>query len=154
MTSIPFLTYIALFFISVIEFSTKARISNLVATSLGIIIFISGIYLRYQALIAFHDSKQKWRSDIDTENIHAVVRTGPYKFVRHPYYLSVMLELLGIALTLNAFKVIVLILLIQASLLWKRILEEESELIKKFGDEYLSYKKQVPIFFSLRSIKK
>jgi len=154
LTFIPFLTYIVLFFISVIEFSLTIRPLNLIATLSGVIIFAWGVYLRYQAIIAFSVNKQKWRNDIDTKNIHAIVRSGPYNFVRHPYYLSVILELCGIALLLNAFTAIIFILLIQVPLLWKRITVEESELIKKFANEYLLYKKQVAILFSLKGRKK
>lgn len=154
LTFIPFLTYIALFFISVIEFSMTVSSLNLIITFLGIFIFALGVYLRYQAIIAFGINKQRWRSDIDTEDIYTIVRSGPYNFVRHPYYLSVILELCGIALSLNAYRAIILILSIQVPLLWKRIRVEESGLVEKFGGKYLSYRKQVCIFLPLRSKQK
>ena len=155
LTSIPFLTYIALFFISVIEFSLSAdRALNYIISVMGIFVIALGVFLRYQAVSVFRDNKQKWVSHIDAENISVLITAGPYKFLRHPYYLSVMLELCGIALVLNSYRAIILIFLIQSPLLYKRIAVEELELSNKFGEQYLLYKKQVMAILPFWSKKK
>ena len=155
LTSIPFLTYIALFFISVIEFSLSADITlNCIISVMGIFFMVLGIFLRYQAVSVFRNNKQKWISHIDAENISVLITVGPYKFFRHPYYLSVMLELCGIALLLNSYKAMIFIFLIQSPLLYKRIVAEESELSNKFGEQYLLYKKQVMAILPFWSKKK
>lgn len=155
LTSIPFFTYIALFFISVIEFSVTSNIAlNCFISVIGVFTFSLGVFLRYQTVSVFRINKQKWISHIDAENIGYLITAGPYKFLRHPYYLSVMLELCGIALLLNSLRAIIFIFLIQAPLLYKRIVVEESELIKKFGEQYFLYKKQIPAILPFRGSKK
>src|SRR3989338_2224568 len=155
LTFIPFLTYIVLFFASVVEFSlTTHKTLNYIISIVGVFALASGILLRYQAVRIFRINGQKWMSHIDAENISALITKGPYKFIRHPYYLSVMLELCGIALFINSFRTIIFIFLIQEPLLWQRIVTEESELIRKFGEQYLLYKKQVPAILLLWSKKK
>lgn len=153
LTYVPTLTYIILCFIFIIEHSRANKQLNLAISLLGILIFTMGVFFRYGAVRTFRTNKQRWISSMDAECINMVIQNGPYRLVRHPYYLSVLLELGGIALLLNAFKTFLLIFLIQAPLLYKRIIIEESELIKKFSDSYLLYKRRVPAIFPLRSKK-
>ena len=89
-TTIPSLTYILIFFISVINFSKTSKILNFTISLSGISIFILGIYLRYQAIRAFSINKQEWSSHIDADHISVLIQSSPYDFIRHPYYLSVI----------------------------------------------------------------
>jgi protein-S-isoprenylcysteine O-methyltransferase Ste14 len=75
---------------------------------------------------------------------------GPYKFIRHPYYLSVIAELSGMAIFLNAFISLFFILVIQGSLLRLRIINEEKELVGRFGEKYLAYKLMIGSMFPKR----
>lgn len=69
-----------------------------------------------------------------------LLREGPYKFLRHPFYTSYMLCWLG---CFAATPSIVLVPLIAglAALYWIAIQREERLLCKIFGDQYLSYRR-------------
>ena len=154
LTAIPFTTYIFFFIISVIEFSNKnAPFLNPLITSIGCFTVMLGITLRYQAIITFKKNNQDWFAHIEAKKINSIIIDGPYKYIRHPYYISVIAELSGIALSLNSFMSLFLILTIQGSLLRMRILEEEKKLLNHFGDEYVTYISKVGSFFPKRRLK-
>lgn len=74
-----------------------------------------------------------------------ILNTGIYSTVRHPQYLGWILAHIGISTILSAgysiFFTPVLVALIY--LISKK---EENELVKEFGEEYMDYKKEVPMF--------
>jgi protein-S-isoprenylcysteine O-methyltransferase Ste14 len=78
-------------------------------------------------------------TDTVVTRVHAtLVTTGPYRFVRHPFYVSVGLLMFAVTLlTANGFiglsGLLVLILLVA------RTPNEEQKLLEKFGDPYRDY---------------
>jgi protein-S-isoprenylcysteine O-methyltransferase Ste14 len=73
----------------------------------------------------------------------ALTFNGPYRFTRNPMYLSLAFLQVGVALLANALWPLVLAI----PVLWlvKRIVidREENYLERKFGEEYLAYKRRV-----------
>jgi protein-S-isoprenylcysteine O-methyltransferase Ste14 len=73
-----------------------------------------------------------------TRKEHFLVTTGPYRFVRHPFYLAFALAMLANSLvTANWFvfvtgAVVFLLLVLRTS-------KEEEKLIERFGDAYWKY---------------
>ena len=75
-----------------------------------------------------------------------LVTTGPYCFVRHPFYVAGAIFLFGISLlTANRFLGLSGLLLIL--LLVLRTSTEEQKLIEKFGDQYRGYMASTGRFF-------
>jgi protein-S-isoprenylcysteine O-methyltransferase Ste14 len=72
-----------------------------------------------------------------------IVRGGPYKFTRNPMYLSLCLLQLAIGFFLNGWTPIVIAVVLWAVLNFGVVLREESYLERKFGEQYLSLKRQV-----------
>jgi protein-S-isoprenylcysteine O-methyltransferase Ste14 len=73
-----------------------------------------------------------------TRRAHTLVTRGPYRWVRHPFYVSAML--LGIGATLGTaswFLPIVGIVFLSLLVLRTRI--EEQKLVDRFGDAYRDY---------------
>ena len=73
-----------------------------------------------------------------TRKEHFLVMTGPYRWVRHPFYVAFALAMLANSLvTANLYVfatgvVVFLLLVIRTS-------KEEEKLIERFGDEYRNY---------------
>lgn len=144
-TILPFFSYIILFFISVIEFSFSK--GNFIVNILfGLILVCFGLCIRYKTFAVFKKYAIPWSSHILPNSIKQVINTGPYKYVRHPYYLSVLLELIGVCIFLGSFMSFFLVLLIQAPLILKRVKLEEAALKEKFSNEYVVYSKNVGKF--------
>ncbi len=73
----------------------------------------------------------------------AVVVRGPFRFSRNPMYLSLTGLYVGIAVSVNALWVLVLLPIALVSITVGVIAREESYLERKFGTEYISYKSRV-----------
>jgi protein-S-isoprenylcysteine O-methyltransferase Ste14 len=73
---------------------------------------------------------------------HKIIRTGPYRIVRHPIYAGILLGVTGTAIALGYFWIICTIFLMLAAFLLK-IRMEEKFLKEEFGEEYTRYKAEV-----------
>jgi len=76
-----------------------------------------------------------------------LLTTGLYSQVRNPMLLGWFVMLLGMGILLNAFSLIFIFtpLFILLNVLYVKTIEEK-EMEKKFGEQYLKYKKSVPTF--------
>jgi protein-S-isoprenylcysteine O-methyltransferase Ste14 len=78
----------------------------------------------------------------------AVVTRGPYRWVRHPYYLAILVLLLGTTVALRAWAALVLFLP-TARITVERARREEHNLRLRFGDAYERYARLVPFMLPL-----
>lgn len=78
---------------------------------------------------------------------HELFQSGPYRFVRNPYYLCNVIEAVGLPLAANAWFAILLSIFLYIPLLILRMILEERALEKKFKSSFIDYKEQVPRIF-------
>jgi protein-S-isoprenylcysteine O-methyltransferase Ste14 len=94
----------------------------------------------------FHSLGRNLTDTVVTRREHTLVTHGPYRWVRHPFYVVGFLGLLAIALmTANWF--IALTGAVVIALLVYRTGTEEAKLIERFGDEYMAYRERTGAFF-------
>jgi protein-S-isoprenylcysteine O-methyltransferase Ste14 len=77
----------------------------------------------------------------------ALVTSGPYRWVRNPMVTGVFAVLAGLGLLLQSIGIVLIWTPAYVLLHWvelKRV--EEPELVRRFGDAYLDYQRQVPMF--------
>ena len=80
----------------------------------------------------------EWSSFLQMRDKHRLVAAGPYTWIRHPIYLSMIGFLTGIALiATNWFLIAVLVVSVVDLLI--RIPKEEQMMIEELGDEYKAY---------------
>ena len=81
---------------------------------------------------------------METNNL---VKEGAYKYMRHPMHLGLFLFPLSFAFLVASPSFILILSPIEILLMLIMIkILEEPEAIRKFGNEYIEYKKQVPMF--------
>jgi len=106
-----------------------------------ILLFLS-IYPVTYGFILLH---KKGNPDGNFENTSALVKTGIYKYIRHPLYLSVFLLGTGVMLKdPGPVQLVLGVINMTAVFLTAKI--EEDEMIKKFKDEYRTYMKESKMF--------
>ncbi|MFA6217128.1 MAG: isoprenylcysteine carboxylmethyltransferase family protein [Candidatus Omnitrophota bacterium] len=149
-TTIPLITYCIIAALAIVEYFSGNRPVNYWISALGFSIFLTGIKLRAAAMKECGDN---WNIHVSAKLVKKIITTGPYQFIRHPYYLAVILELTGFSLISNSYLTVTAVALIQAPFLLTRIKLEEKELLSRFPDIYLHYKKAVNAFLPLRPYK-
>ncbi len=71
-----------------------------------------------------------------------LVTSGPYRWVRHPLYLSMLVALLGLTVALRGVWGVVVVLALFAPAAAYRARLEERALAAKFGPEWEAYARQ------------
>jgi protein-S-isoprenylcysteine O-methyltransferase Ste14 len=107
---------------------------------LGGLALLAGIALQTSFIAAFSrkgTSVEPWKPTT------AIVTTGPYRLTRNPAYLGMALIYIGIALLSDALWVLVPLPMVLAVIDRGVIAREERYLERKFGEEYLAYKRGV-----------
>ncbi|MCE5345035.1 MAG: isoprenylcysteine carboxylmethyltransferase family protein [Bacteroidales bacterium] len=99
----------------------------------------------YVASVGFILLKKKGKPYANFENTSVLVKSGIYRYVRHPLYLSVFLLGTGVMLKdPEPVQFVLGIVNLMAVYITARI--EENEMIAKFGDEYRTYLKESKMF--------
>ena len=80
-----------------------------------------------------------------TRRKHTLITTGPYRWIRHPFYVTLLMFVLATSL-LAANWLMALIGVAVFALLAIRMPIEERKLAERFGDEYLAYKARTGMF--------
>ena len=106
-----------------------------------------GILLVVAAVVLFSGSVGKFRAAgtpvPGNKATTAIVRTGPYRFSRNPIYLAFSLLHLGIAIWVNSLWLVATLIASVTVMTRVVIPREEQYLERRFGAEYLDYKKSV-----------
>lgn len=144
------LIYAIILFSTITEYLLKVKKINYLVSILGGALFIIAFLLRNWAI----KSLNKFHSiNIEIRENHELIRSGMYKYLRHPYYLSIMLEVLSLPLITNSYFTFYFALLSYIPLVLIRAHYEERAMINKFGSEYLKYKSEVYAFSPFKKLK-
>ena len=85
-----------------------------------------------------------WSLHVEMREGHEFVTSGPFAYARHPVYFSMILELLGIGLIVNAWITLAIVFAIFTPTLIARVRIEERALLAQFGDAYGKYMQRTP----------
>ena len=78
---------------------------------------------------------------VETDATQTLVRSGPYKLIRHPAYTAAIITLTSLGLAFNSWIASVVILFVVVGCYVYRIQVEEPALRARFDAEYEAYEK-------------
>ena len=110
---------------------------------------LSVIFLGLAGLLSWTGTRalgQQWRFDAGLSADHELVTIGPYRFIRHPIYCSMLCLALGIGFMVTPWPLLLLstILLIIGTEIRVRI--EDRLLASRFGERFRQYQQCVPAY--------
>lgn len=143
------ITHFIIYMGMIVEYFVLQREINFTVTALGLFMFIASFVIRNQCSKTLGEFRT---IHIEIREKHSLIKQGPYRYVRHPWYSAIMLEVLSLPLIPNAYYTFLVALLIYIPLLLVRVRIEEKALIEKFGKEYIEYKKEVAAFLPIKKM--
>lgn len=136
---LPPILFIICFLLAIIfNFITQIHVIGYPYNWIGIIFLFIGLFISKMSSNHF----QKAKTNINTfDEPDKLITSGMFKYSRNPMYLGFVMALLGISVILGTVSaIIILIMFILITDQWY-IKFEEKMMIKKFGDQYVDYKK-------------
>jgi protein-S-isoprenylcysteine O-methyltransferase Ste14 len=109
------------------------------ARVVGVLICVYGLCF---TLWARRTLAGNWSSDVTFKADHELIKTGPYRFVRHPIYTGLLIMSLGTAIEIGQLHCW-LSVPVTALGFWIKLSQEERLLLRHFPDDYPAYQKQV-----------
>lgn len=107
-----------------------------IVSYLGFVLFFLGLLINWTGILTL---KKQWSAVVIISKDHQLINTGIYKYIRHPIYAAILLELFGLGLGLANWISMLVLVLFNAVSLGYRIYVEEKALEKYFGEAYVHY---------------
>jgi protein-S-isoprenylcysteine O-methyltransferase Ste14 len=104
----------------------------------GAAIMISGIIFRRYAVSSLG---KFFTASVQILKDHELINAGPYRRIRHPAYLGILIMVLGLGIAMANWISLVLCIVLPAIGIMQRIRVEEKELERYFGKQYQDYRK-------------
>lgn len=125
-------------FLSVTEWAylTTNKSELNVVSFIGMVMLLIGIVLRVWSINILG---RHFTATVKVIDKHELIKTGPYKIVRHPSYLGALIAITGCPLFLNNFYTIFFCFFAMMIAYYFRINVEEKTLTLKFGPGYKQY---------------
>ncbi|HUK83888.1 MAG TPA: isoprenylcysteine carboxylmethyltransferase family protein [Verrucomicrobiae bacterium] len=140
-------SFYALFALSVVifggtvaEFFLVKRAYRVEWALVGVLLFVAANVIRISAIRSLG---RYWSLHVEVREQHPFVREGLYRYVRHPAYLSFVLEHIAVPLVGNAWWSLAVTMVVYVPMIVLRLSREEAALVDKFGDLYRAYQQQV-----------
>jgi protein-S-isoprenylcysteine O-methyltransferase Ste14 len=83
-----------------------------------------------------------WSGSVTIKQDHQLIRTGPYRLVRHPIYTGLLLAFAGTALIVAEWRGVLALAIVFAAL-WRKLRLEERWMREQFGEAYVDYARHV-----------
>jgi protein-S-isoprenylcysteine O-methyltransferase Ste14 len=107
--------------------------------AIAAIVCICGLIL---AIWARRTLAGNWSSSVTFKQGHELIRSGPYRFVRHPIYSGILLMLLGLVIQIGRLHGLLGFAVMFVGF-WIKLKQEEQLMLQHFPDQYPLYCKEV-----------
>jgi protein-S-isoprenylcysteine O-methyltransferase Ste14 len=148
---IIWLTIIASIFLGIYISKTDFTINLTYGTqmyNLGIILICIGLIIRWIAIISL---KKFFKVHVNVSQDQKIIKSGIYKFVRHPSYTGSLLSFLGLGVVFNNWLTLIIVFIPVLLAFLYRIKVEEKVLLGAFATSYSEYmmntKKLIPFIY-------
>jgi protein-S-isoprenylcysteine O-methyltransferase Ste14 len=128
---------------AVVWFNPRVHPPDLWRVGVAVACFLPGILLTWTARRALG---RHWRIDAGLDADHRLVRSGPYRFVRHPIYTAMLCSLVGTGFLLTPLPRIAAAFAIAVIGTEIRVRFEDRLLVSRFGEVAKAYQREVAAY--------
>lgn len=139
-----FVLVLLLYFFIPLSYPSITVLQNKVWLALGLILIYAGIGFFSWAYLYLGFVGTLGGASLGLKD--ELITTGPYRYTRNPQYLGILLFLFGFSILTQSLYLI-LFSFLWVILFYVLAVTEEKELEAAFGEEYVKYKKEAPMFF-------
>ena len=125
------------------EFITQNLFNSISLKVTGVLLIVAALIF---LLFTLHSFNKSLRFGMDSKNLGKLITIGVFSISRNPFFVSIILLFIGIALIYGSPFLIIFAVLTIVSIHFF-ILKEEKFLQKYYGDEYNNYSKSVRRYF-------
>lgn len=142
--------YLILCFSLSLEFFLSGITPKIEIVCIGLILYLGSFTLRWWGMRSL--GKQWAIHAVGVQKIRKVrlLRIGAYKWIRHPIYLGVVLEVLSLPTIANTFFSLIFAVAVNIPLQYVRAVMEEKYSARRFGLQYEQYKSEVGMFLPFK----
>ena len=119
--------------------STAARVGGVVMGGFAVVLIV----------LVHRELGSCFSSTLVIREGHKLVRTGPYRYVRHPMYSSYLMLFMGAFLVSGNWVIGLSGTAVIATLMTVRLAREEALLVERFGKEYEEYRSSTGMFIPM-----
>jgi len=109
---------------------------------LGIVLAAAGVAF---AIWARWHLGANWSATVSIREQHDLIRSGPYRAVRHPIYTGLLLAIMATVLIVGEFRALLAFAIVLASF-YLKARKEDAWLAREFGETFESHAKQTGMF--------
>jgi protein-S-isoprenylcysteine O-methyltransferase Ste14 len=111
---------------------------NNILRSTGLILSFTGfLFMNWSVMVL----GKQFSVDVTIQDDHKLITKGPYRYIRHPRYLGIIIFFTGIPLVFLSWSSLIMVLFLVIVLLW-RIMDEEKLMQEEFKKDWEDYKKR------------
>ena len=138
-----FLGFYSLLRFDIGRFDISSSLFQYFFIMLGLLLLIFGCYINIRGRFFLG---KNWANQIKIYQDHKFISSGPYRFVRHPLYASIIWMFFGACLVYCNYLTLLSTIFIFIPFMYLRAKQEEKLLSQEFA-EYKNYQKKVGLFF-------
>src|SRR5437773_1511896 len=116
--------------------------ANLAVEWAGVLLTAAGVAVAFWA--RWHLGAN-WSGVVTLKENHELIRTGPYRNIRHPIYTGILLALLGTAIAVGEVRAIIAVAIAYTSF-YTKARREESFLSQEFGPKFAEHQRHTGMF--------
>jgi protein-S-isoprenylcysteine O-methyltransferase Ste14 len=109
---------------------------NYAISAFGLLLILVGVVIRWSAIL---ELRKFFTVDVKILKDHKLIRSGLFRYVRHPSYFGLLLSVLGLGITMVNWLSTLVMLVPHIIIILMRIKEEEGALTQRFGADYRKY---------------
>ena len=113
---------------------------NAVLYPIGVVLVAAGLLF---ACWARYVLGRNWSGVVTVKQDHELIRSGPYRYVRHPIYTGLLLAFAGSALARDQWRGVLAVVIVYLAL-WRKYRLEERWMEQTFGEAYRRFREETP----------